>query len=254
MLFCTNSLSCIPDWKERDYSNGQKLTEDTLISAARTYARGELPDICQSLILSEHTICESRPVRILSRILLFPIIFQRFYSYLLSLNPQVIYSLFYLSAAHLKILFLLFIWSSLKFDVIFSSLPILVYYLSFLVMIGATCQMLKYRQRFRQFRCWSNLFLQYGGENFSPEEAEFLHCRNGLFAYGTFFACLLVNLFLLSAFPISSFFQAEITFAAFSFTILTMIAFTVSNVFSVARQVELFSSFTSVFSARSHDT
>ena len=200
-----------------------------MISAARTYARGELPDIGQSLILSDYTICKFKPARALSRILLFPLIFQRLYSYLLSFNPRVIYSLLYVSSAHLKILFLLFVCNTLKFDTIFSSLPIIAYYVSFLSMIGATCQMLKYRQRFRQFRCWSNLFLQYGGENFSPEEAEFLHCRNGLAAYGTFFACLLVNLFVLSAFPLSSFFQAEITFAAFGFTILTLITFTVST-------------------------
>lgn len=224
-----NAFLLITDWRRREHSNGQKLTEDALISAARTYARGELPDIVQSLVLSEHGICESKPVRTLSRILLFPLIFQRLYFYLLSFNPQVVYSLLYVSSAHLKILFLLFVCNTLKFDTIFSSLPIIVHYLSFSIMIGATCQMLKYRQRFRQFRCWSNLFLQYGGENFSPEEAEFLHCRNGLFAYGTFFASLLVNLFMLSTFHFSSSFQAEITFAAFVFTILTLVAFTVGD-------------------------
>lgn len=35
------SLFCLVDWKSR--SDGEKLTEDMLISAASTYCRGELP-------------------------------------------------------------------------------------------------------------------------------------------------------------------------------------------------------------------
>lgn len=216
-------------WKERsDYANGHKLTEDVLVSAARTYARGELPNIGHSLVLPERSICKLKSVDAIYKLLLFPFILNKLHSYLLLLNPRIIISLLYLSPAHLKIIFFLFIYSTFNFDVIFLALPKIIYYVSFLIMIGATCQMLSYRKHFRQFRCWSNLFLLYGGENFSSEEAEFLHCRNGLSAYIYFFAFLLVNLFIQSFATVKTFFQAEITFTAFLFSILTLFSFTVS--------------------------
>lgn len=156
-------------------------------------------------------------------------IINKLYFYLLSFNPGVIASLLCISPVHIKFFFILFIYNTFKFEVIVSTLPVVLYYLSFLIMIAATCQMLKYRKCFGHFRCWSNLFLMYGGENFSPEEAEFLHCRNGLSAYISFFASLLVNLFVQSTTSINSFFRAEITFIAFLFTIATLLSFTVST-------------------------
>lgn len=162
------------------------------------------------------------------QILLFPPAVNQLYSYLLLFNPRVIGSLLYVSPAHLKILLLLFIYSTFKFQSVLTVAPTLVHYLSIFVMIGATCQMLSYRKRFNQFRCWSNLFLMYGGENFSSEEAEFLHCRNGISAYAYFFVSLLVNLFIQSFMTVKSFFQAEITFVAFLFTVFTLFSFTVS--------------------------
>ncbi len=198
-----------------------------MVSAAKTYARGELPDIGQALVLSDRNRCRLKSVDMVYRLLLFPYFLNRLYSSLSLFNVKIILSLLYISPAHLKLLLFLFVYSTFKFDAILVALPTLIYYLSILFMIGATCQMLKYRQHFRQFRCWSNLFLLYGGENFSSEEAEFLHCRNGLSAYVCFFVFLLVNLFVQSFTTVKSFFQAEITFVAFLFTILTLISFTV---------------------------
>lgn len=160
--------------------------------------------------------------------LLFPQAVNQLYSYMLLFNPRVIGSLLYVSPAHLKILLLLFVYSTFKFQSVLTIAPTMIHYLSIFVMIGATCQMLNYRKRFNQFRCWSNLFLMYGGENFSSEEAEFLHCRNGISAYAYFFVSLLVNLFIQSFVTVKSFFQAEITFVAFLFTVFTLFSFTVS--------------------------
>lgn len=226
----TSKFSSLADWKERkDQPSGHKLTEDVLVSAARTYARGKLPNIGQSLVLPERDICNFKYVNSAFKLFLFPSTFSRIYAYLLSFNPRAILSIFYISPVHLKIFLFLFVYQTFKFETIFSALPISVFYVSFFVMISATCQMLKYRKRFRHFRCWSNLFLLYGGENFSPEEAELLHCRNGISAYAFFFVFLLVNLFIQSFTPVQSYFQAEVTFTAFLFTILTLFAFTVSQ-------------------------
>ncbi|XP_065222857.1 wolframin [Planococcus citri] len=217
----------VEDWKDRiDQPSGHKLTEDVLVSAARTYARGELPTISHSLVLPERSICNLKYVNSVFKLFLFPLTFSRFYSYLLSFNPRLLLSLFYVSPAHLKIFLFIIVYQTFKFEAIFSALPMLVFYSSFLIMIAATCQMLKYRKRLRHFRCWSNLFLLYGGESFSPEEAEFLHCRNGVSAYGFYFVFLLVNLFIQSFTPVQSYFQAEVTFTSFLFTILTLFAFT----------------------------
>ncbi|XP_063233013.1 wolframin isoform X2 [Bacillus rossius redtenbacheri] len=214
-------------WTLRGEYSGEKLTEDHLVSAAVSYAHGELPLVHRVLALSGTSRQEAH---FLQRLLLHPVasfqaafwdlvagVARRGTPFLSSLGP--------ITRSHLHTLLLLLVYSLLGADSIILLLPMVLYHASFCVMVVATLQILHRRHEFQDFRVWSRLFLGYSGGGLNPDEAEFQYCRSSLKPYGHFFLALLANLVLYPLVAPRWTPQSEFTVVAFLLTFLTLYAF-----------------------------
>lgn len=103
--------------------------------------------------------------------------------------------------------------------------PMIMYYISFSVMIIATFQILNRKREAKDFRVWSRLFYHYSGETLNPEEAEFQYSRNNLKPYGQFFLALFLNLMLYHIVSNQWTPQSEFTVIAVTLTLITLMSF-----------------------------
>lgn len=214
------------DWKSR--SDGEKLTEDMLISAASTYCRGELPVV--QAILSLDAPSHSH---FLQEALLHPLhVIQRSYNRLIdTISRHNLRSFLpFINIANLQVAVLVIFYMSVGFDGLLAALPTAVYYLSIAIMFISTCRILSKKRDFHNFRRWSNLFIAYSNGSVNAAEAEFQHCRNNLRPYGSFFLALFVHLLLYPLVPMAVL-QSELAVIAFFFTFITLYNFTLKDVY-----------------------
>lgn len=213
----------IADWDHQ----GDKITEAALVSAATSYARGMLPIV-------SHALCTIDPAeRILDTIPLLQRPFTHPFASLKRLYSWLIETLGHRGASikkilftsNLHILFLLLLYSLFGTESLILFIPMVLYYLSFVVMVMATFQVLQRKREFNNFRVWSGLFLSYSGGNLNPEEAEYQFCRNNLKPYAHFFLALLLNLMIYPLIAHQWTPQSEFTIIAVTLTLVTLYNF-----------------------------
>ncbi|CAD6202669.1 GSCOCG00009708001-RA-CDS [Cotesia congregata] len=192
-------------------SDPERISESQLVSAAASYSRGLLPSLSPPLPLpltpfyppwrEPLSFCR----RLYHKLLLF------------SQNSALFTSRFFT-------LLLILTYCLLGTESLLLFLPLLFYYLSFVLMTFATLQMLHSGTQLSTFRSWSRLFISYSS-SLDPQEAEFQFCRNNLKPYGHFFLSLLLNLMIYPLIAHQWTPQSEFTLIAFTLTLLTLLNF-----------------------------
>ncbi|XP_014487408.1 PREDICTED: wolframin isoform X2 [Dinoponera quadriceps] len=208
---------------------GEKITEAALVSAAASYARGMLPVVSRVLCMVDPSELDTIPL--LQRPFIHPLAsLKRFYSWLIeTLGRRGTSVRKLLFTSNLHILLLLLLYSLFGTESLILFIPMALYYLSFVIMVVATFQMLQRKREFNDFRVWSGLFLSYSGGNLNPEEAEYQFCRNNLKPYGHFFLALLLNLMIYPLIAHQWTPQSEFTIIAVTFTLITLFNFMWKN-------------------------
>ncbi|KAM0730713.1 Wolframin [Formica fusca] len=222
-----------PTSKDEDRTNdiqnladhqGEKITEAVLVSAAASYARGMLPVVSHALCMVDPSVLALDTIPLLQRPFVHPLTsLKRFYSWLIETlghRGTSIRNIFFTSNLHIFLLLLLYSLFGTESLILF--IPIAFYYLSFVVMVVATFQMLQRKREFNDFRVWSGLFLSYSGGNLNPEEAEYQFCRNNLKPHGHFFLALLLNLIIYPLIAHQWTPQSEFTVIAVALTLITL--------------------------------
>jgi len=209
-----------------DYQS-EKITEAALVSAAASYARGMLPIVSHALCMMDPSELALDMIPLLQRPFVYPLAsLKRFYSWLvetLSRKGTSIGKILFTSNLHILLLLLLYSLFGTESLILF--IPMAFYYVSFIVMVVATFQMLQWKREFNDFRVWSGLFLSYSGGNLNPEEAEYQFCRNNLKPYGHFFLALLLNLMIYPLIAHQWTPQSEFTIIAIALTLITLYNF-----------------------------
>ncbi|XP_023248613.1 wolframin [Copidosoma floridanum] len=213
-----------PDWSEHQ---GEKISEAALVSAAASYARGALPVVSRVICLVEPAQMDLDAVPLLQRPFVHPLAsLKRFYIWLvetLGHRNLPLRKIFFTSHLHTLLLILLHALLGAESVVLF--VPLAFYYLSFVVMILATFQILQRKRELSDLRVWSRLFLSYSGGSLNPEEAEYQYCRNNIKPYAHFFLALLLNLMLFPIVATQWTPQSEFTVIALALTIVTLLNF-----------------------------
>lgn len=200
------------------------ISEANLVSAAINYSNGQLPLVNPTLTLSvphpntlNHIPCFHRPF--FHPILFFSILYHRFISLIAALPGS--------KFANLQLLFVLIIYSLFSSNTLITSLPIILYYLSLIVMIISSFKMIKTKHEFIDFRMWSGLFLSYGDpNNLNHENSENQFLRNNLEPYLYFFIAFICNLIIQpNVIDVQWLPNSEITIISFLLTFSTMVAF-----------------------------
>ncbi|XP_006608269.1 wolframin isoform X1 [Apis dorsata] len=212
------------DWMDHQ---GEKITEAALVSAAASYARGMLPIVSHAMCMIDRSQMALDTIPLLQRPLIHPLAsLKRLYIWLIETLGQrgmSIKKILFTSNTHILLLLLLYSLFGTESLILF--IPMALYYLSFIIMVIATFQMLQRKREFNNFRVWSGLFLNYSGGNLNPDEAEYQFCCNNLKPYGHFFLALLVNLM---TYPIIAHQwtpQSEFTIIAVALTLITLLNF-----------------------------
>ncbi|XP_032680097.1 wolframin isoform X2 [Odontomachus brunneus] len=209
----------------------EKITEAALVSAATSYARGMLPVVSHVLCTVDPSELTLDTIPLLQRPFIHPFAsLKRLYSWLietLGRRGTSIRKLLFTSNLH--ILLMLLLYSLLGTESLILFIPMALYYLSFVIMVVATFQMLQRKREFNDFRVWSGLFLSYSGGNLNPEEAEYQFCRNNLKPYGHFFLALLLNLMIYPLIAHQWTPQSEFTIIAVALTLITLFNFMWKN-------------------------
>ncbi|XP_078039773.1 wolframin ER transmembrane glycoprotein wfs1 [Augochlora pura] len=206
---------------------GEKITEAALVSAAASYARGKLPIVSHALCMVDTSQMALDTIPLLQRPLIYPLAsLKRLYIWLIETLGQRGMSIRkFLFTSNVHVLLLLLLYSLVGTESLILFIPMALYYLSFIVMVIATFQMLQRKREFNQFRVWSGLFLSYSGGNLNPEEAEYQHCCNNLKPYAHFFLALLLNLMIYPIIAHQWTPQSEFTIIAVALTLVTLLNF-----------------------------
>ncbi|KAG7189987.1 hypothetical protein KM043_006145 [Ampulex compressa] len=218
------------EYKDHDTAHGwmdhqgEKITEAALVSAAASYARGMLPIVSHALCMIHPSQMMLDAVPLLQRPFIYPLAsLKRLYIWLIETLGQrgiTMRKLFFTSNVHTLLLLLLYSLFGTESLILF--IPMALYYLSFVVMVVATFQMLQRKREFTDFRVWSGLFLSYSGGNLNSEEAEYQFCCNNLKPYGHFFLALLLNLMIYPIIAHQWTPQSEFTIVAVALTLITL--------------------------------
>ncbi|XP_066589044.1 wolframin-like isoform X1 [Prorops nasuta] len=231
------------DWS--DYQ-GEKITEAALVSAASSYAQGMLPIMSRALCMVEPSQIALDAIPLLQRPFVHPFAsLKRLYFWFIGTIGQKSAPLKKLFTSNLYILLLLLLYSLLGTESLVLFIPMAFYYLSFIVMVTSTCQMLQKKRELNNFRVWSGLFLSYSGGNLNPDEAEYQFCRNNLKPYAHFFLALLLNQMIYPIIIHQWTPQSEFTVIAVALTFLTLFNF-------VGRESSKFADFLALFSFGVH--
>ncbi|XP_015585382.1 wolframin isoform X2 [Cephus cinctus] len=213
-----------PDWLEHQ---GEKITEAVLVSAAASYARGLLPIVSNALCMVDPSQMALDTIPLLQRPFVHPLTsLKRLYTWLVETigrRGSPIFKKLFFSNVQTLLLLLLYCLFGTESLVLF--VPMALYYLSFVVMVIATFQMLQRKRELSDFRVWSGLFLSYSGGNLNPDEAEYQFCCNNLKPYGHFFLALFVNLMLYPLIAHQWTPQSEFTVIAVTLTLVTLLNF-----------------------------
>lgn len=221
-------MCTITGWADHQ---GEKITEAALVSAAANYARGMLPVVSHVLCTVDRSELALDTIPLLQRPFIHPLAsLKRLYSWLvetLGRRGTSVRKLLFTSNLHIFLLLLLYSLFGTESLILF--IPMALYYISFVIMVVATFQMLQRKREFNDFRVWSGLFLSYSGGNLNPEEAEYQFCRNNLKPYGHFFLALLLNLMIYPLIAHQWTPQSEFTIIAVTLTLITLFNFMWKN-------------------------
>ncbi|XP_011496905.1 PREDICTED: wolframin [Ceratosolen solmsi marchali] len=213
----------IPDWTSQQ---GEKITEAAIVSAAVSYAQGSLPIISRVLCLVEPAQMELDTVPLLQRPFVHPLAsLKRLHIWLVENLGRRGLPLHKFFMSYLHIIVLIPLYAFLGADSIILLVPLTLYYLSYIVMIMATFQVLQRKRELTDLRVWSRLFLSYSTGSLNPEEAEYQYCRNNVKPYAHFFVALLINLVLFPLIAHQWTPQSEFTVIAFMLTLITLFNF-----------------------------
>ena len=219
---------------------GEKITEAALVSAATSYARGMLPIVSHAVYMLDNSGSEMRleKIPLLQRPFVHPWeSLMRLYSWIVERlaghrgqrrrgNSPIGKLIF---SSNFQTLLLLLVYSLLGTESLVLFVPIAIYYVSFIVMVIATFEMLQNKRELTEFRAWSALFLSYSGGNLNAQEAEYQFCRNNLKPYGHFFLALLANLMIYPVIAHQWTPQSELTIVAFTLTLATLVHFAIAR-------------------------
>ncbi|XP_017892597.1 wolframin [Ceratina calcarata] len=227
-------------WTNRQ---GEKITEAALVSAASSYARGMLPIVSHALCMVDPSQLALDTIPLLQRPFFHPLAsLKRLYIWLIETIGQRGTSIRkILFTSNLHILLLLLLYALLGTESLILFFPMALYYLSFIVMVVATFQLLQRKREFNNFRVWSGLFLNYSGGNLNPEEAEFQYYYNNLKPYGHFFLAFLLNLMIYPVIAHQWTPQSEFTIIAVALTLITLLNFMWKDSSKVPDLLALFS-------------
>lgn len=214
-------------YNHHQHHRGEKITEAALVSAASSYARGLLPTVSKAMCIIDSAKVELNSIPFLQQPFVHPI------ASLKSLYEWIIIKIGQLDGSFCKLFFtsniqtllLLIFYPLFETESLLLFLPMLAYYISFIIMVVATFQMLYSKKELNNFRNWSGLFISYSGGTLNPEEAEYQFCRNNLKPYGHFFLALLVNLMIYPIIAHQWTPQSELTLIAFVLTSITLVNF-----------------------------
>lgn len=214
------------DWNHRGDHN-EKLTEDHLVSAAVNYSHGHLPLVNRILCLSEPNLRALDHIPMMQRPLLHPLLALQilYYKLIKFLGKLSFQAMFPLAKSDLQLVFLMFLYSFINTDNMFCFFPLVLYYVTFFIMVLTTFQILQTKREFYDFRVWSGLFITYSGGSMNAEEAEYQFIRNNLKPCWQFFISLLVNLLLYPIIAEQYLLQSELTIVAFGLTFMTLFGF-----------------------------
>lgn len=215
------------DWMGRPNCQNEKLTEDNLVAAAVNYSHGQLPSVNQILCLNDPDLRALNHIPVLQRSILHPVLALKilYYRIIKYLGRQNLHSFLPLPKTDSQFMLLILLYAFLSSDNLLLFLPMVVYYITFVIMIVATFQMLQTRRDYQDFRVWSGLFITYAGGSLNTQEAEFQFIRNNLKPYGHFFLALLGNLMVYPLIAEQWIPQSELTVIAFSLTFVTLLGF-----------------------------
>lgn len=215
------------DWSQRSDSSNEKLTEDQLVSAAVDYTHGNLPIVNQVLCLSDPHLEALDHIPFLYRSILHPLLSLKilYFKLIKFLGRKTLPIIFPFVKSEFQFLILMFVYMCMSNENVFYLVPILIYYISFIVMISTTFKMLQSQRDFVDFRLWSGLFICYSGGSLNAEESEQLYIRNNLKPYGHFFVALLINLMIYPIISEQWIAQSELTIVAFLLTFMTLLGF-----------------------------
>ncbi|XP_068899553.1 wolframin isoform X2 [Tenebrio molitor] len=214
------------DWYQKSDVHNEKLTEDHLVSAAVDYSHGHLPIVNRTLCLSEPDLKALDHIPLVHRSILHPILALKilYYKLIKFLGRQ--FTLFFpLAKSETQLLALMLVYALVSADSILYFLPMVFFYVSFVVMVIVTFHMLQMKREFHDFRLWSGLFICYSGGDLNPEEAEFQYIRNNLKPYGMFFGALLVNFVVYPVIVDQWIPQSELMIISFCLTFATLLGF-----------------------------
>ncbi|XP_022905359.1 wolframin [Onthophagus taurus] len=211
------------DWTNRSNFNNEKLTEDHLVAAAVNYAHGEIPRVNRVLCLSQPSPHALDHLPLMQRPILHPLLAIQILYYKLI---EFLATFVFLPKSETQLLVFLFIYSWMgTTESIVYFVPILLYFVTFVVMIVTTFRMLYTKREFYDFRLWSGLFLTYSGGSLNAEEAEIRYITNHLKPCWQFFIALLINLMLYPVIVERYIPQSEMTVVAFLLTFMTLFGF-----------------------------
>ncbi|CAH1155885.1 unnamed protein product [Phaedon cochleariae] len=219
------------DWSQKSDSSNEKLTEDNLVTAAVDYSHGHLPDVNRILCLSDPNLRALDHIPFVHRSILHPFLALRilYYKLIKFLGRKTLPFLYPLVNSEFHLIFLVIVYVLCSSDNFLYCLPMLVYYVSFIIMVCTTFQMLQNQREFLDFRLWSGLFICYSGGNLNREETEHQYIRNNMKPYGQFFLSLLVNLMVYPIISEQWIPQSELTIIAFLLTFMTLLGFMPKN-------------------------
>ncbi|KAK9718418.1 Wolframin EF-hand domain [Popillia japonica] len=214
------------DWSQRG-DNNEKLTEDHLISAAIHYSHGQLPLVNRILCLSEPNLRGLDHIPMMHRPLLHPLLALQilYYKLIKFLGKLSISALFPLAKSDLQLILLMFLYSFVNTENVIYFFPLVLYYVTFFVMVLTTFQILQTKREFYDFRIWSGLFITYSGGSMDAEQAEYQFIRNNLKPCWHFFISLTINLVLYPLIAEQYLLQSELAVVAFCLTFMTLFGF-----------------------------
>ncbi|KAJ8965556.1 hypothetical protein NQ314_004056 [Rhamnusium bicolor] len=215
------------DWSQKSDISNEKLTEDHLVSAAVDYSHGQLPIVNRILCLSDPNLKSLDHIPFVHRSILHPLLAIKilYFKLIKFLGQKTIPLFFPLAKSEFQLVILMFVYAFFSSENVLYFLPMFAYYVSFIVMICTTFQMLQNQRQFLDFRLWSGLFICYSGGNLNAEEMERQYIRNNLRPYGHFFIGLLVNLMIYPIISEQWIPQSELTLIAFLLTFMTLLGF-----------------------------
>lgn len=211
------------DWSEVSDTSNEKLTEESLISAAVSFSNGHLPVVNNVLCLTQPNLKSLDNIPFIYWSILHPI---------LTLKVLYFKLIKYLGCQSLplplvrpdvQLLMLILIYNVVSFKNLVYFIPTVIFYISFIVMVVTTFQLLQTQRELHDFCLWRGLFICYskGDLNEYSFETEFI--LNHTKQYAWFFFGLVVHYFMYSITPVKL--ESEFTVISCCLMFMTLFGF-----------------------------